>query len=89
MSEIPIVIVAYYFAFFGFVFEHALLFASTAIVLWVLLFVPSKDWSKLWSIIHRPSGHATQQLTAVRELPRPEVVNWPIGMRHRPLDRAS
>ncbi|MBJ8341327.1 hypothetical protein JGU71_20795 [Antrihabitans sp. YC3-6] len=88
MSEIPIVIVAYYFAFFGFVFEHALLFASIAVVLWLLLLVPIKVWTKLWSMIHRPIGHATRRHSPVRELPRPEALKVPVGMNHRPLDHA-
>jgi hypothetical protein len=73
MSEIPIVIVAYYFAFFGFVLEHALLFASTAILLWLLLLVPIKVWTKLLSMIHRPIGHATRRHSpyANSHVPRP------------------
>ncbi|MBJ8346977.1 hypothetical protein [Antrihabitans sp. YC2-6] len=49
MSGIAIILVAYYFGVVSYIAEHAEVFVTAAILLWLLLFVPSRMWAKMRS----------------------------------------
>jgi hypothetical protein len=101
MSALPIVILAYYFAFVSYVYDHILVVGPVALAVWLLLFVPARSWSRLRSVLTRPIATPVQQglkagtgpssrrrTRPTRELRDSLKAEIPIQLHDRPLDHA-
>ncbi|NMN96631.1 hypothetical protein [Antrihabitans stalactiti] len=54
MAQLPIVILAYFFAVVDFAFKHALIVVPLMVAVWLLLFVPSRTWASIRHAIAAP-----------------------------------
>jgi hypothetical protein len=54
MAQLPIVILAYFFAAVDFAFNHALIVVPLMVAVWLLLFVPSRTWASIRRAIAAP-----------------------------------
>ena len=101
MSGLPFLILAYYFAFVSYIYDHALFFGPAFLVVWLLLFVPTRTWTKLRSklaglvappvrkYVRRDSGPAAPRRTRpARELRDSLGAAIVMPIHDRPLDHA-